>query len=76
MPVGKHSKKEVQAALRFAEEHGWSVEQTASGHRWGVAKCGHGCELSVWSTPKNPGNHAKAIRRSVERCPHTEQSND
>jgi hypothetical protein len=71
VPKGKHSKKEVEEALRYAEDHGWSVEQTKSGHRWGVAQCGQGCRVSIWSTPKSPGNHAKQIRRAVDRCPHS-----
>lgn len=28
-----------------------------------------GCMVAVWSTPKHPENHAKAIRRAVARCP-------
>jgi hypothetical protein len=66
----RHPKKEVELALSFAREHGWTVETSARAHRWGVAKCGHGCIESVWSTPKNAGNHAKKIRRAVEKCPH------
>jgi hypothetical protein len=30
-----------------------------------------GCQLSVWSTPKNPQNHANAIMRAVGRCAHS-----
>ncbi len=70
MPRGRHPKKEVEAALRQAEKAGWTVEQTAAGHRWGVARCGSGCSVSVWSTPRNPGNHAKAIAKAVSNCPH------
>ena len=28
--------------------------------------------VSVWSTPKNAGNHARGIIRDVNRCPHQE----
>lgn len=73
---GRHSKKDVAAALDYAEEHDWQVEQTKSGHRWGVARCGKGCSVSIWSTPKNPGNHGKAIRRAVDRCPHGTSDDD
>ncbi len=31
----RHPKKEVEQALRLAEDHGWMVRPTASGHRWG-----------------------------------------
>jgi len=70
MPRGRHPKKDVEAALRFAEANGWTVMSTASGHRWGKAECGDGCSLSIWSTPKNPQNHAKQVQRAVARCPH------
>jgi hypothetical protein len=72
----RHPKKEVQEALRDAEDAGWTVTPTSRGYRWGVATCGEGCSVSVWSTPKNPGNHAKDVRRAVERCPHREEESD
>lgn len=31
-------------------------------------RCGEFCITSVWSTPKNPGNHARALRRVVDNC--------
>lgn len=67
---GRHPKKDVEAALDHAHHHEWVVRRTVAGHRWGVAACGKGCTVSVWSTPKNPGNHGKAIRRAVDACPH------
>jgi len=66
----RHPKKEIEAALRDAERAGWTITATTSGHRWGKAECGRGCIVSVWSTPKNPHNHARAISRAVKRCPH------
>ncbi len=66
----RHPKKDVEKALQYGEKDGWIVEQTASGHKWGKVQCGHGCKVLVWSTPKNPGNHAKAIRKAVDNCPH------
>ncbi len=66
-----HPKKDVEAALKYAEGRGWSVEM-ASGHAWGRLKCPchtrEGCQVSVWSTPRNPGNHGKQLRRVVDRC--------
>ncbi|MNK32126.1 hypothetical protein D3C87_505800 [compost metagenome] len=29
-------------------------------------RCGEFCIACIWSTPKNPGNHARAIRRVVD----------
>lgn len=66
----RHSKKDVEQVLRAAEAQGWTVTPTKAGHRWGKAECGSGCVLSVWSTPKNPQNHAKQMSRAVARCPH------
>jgi len=31
-------------------------------------RCGEFCITSIWSTPKNPGNHARALRRVVDNC--------
>lgn len=65
-----HPKKEVERVLKYAERSGWTVTPTTAGHRWGKAECGSGCVVSVWSTPKNPDNHGKQIRRAVDKCPH------
>ena len=72
MPRNRHPKKEVEDALQYAEAHAWTVIDTASGHRWGVATCPGDCSppMSIWSTPRNPGNHARQIMRNVDRCPH------
>lgn len=70
MSSQRHPKKEVREALELAAAHGWKVEKK-HGHAWGVIRCGKGCKASVSSTPKNPGNHAKQIKRAVLSCPHT-----
>ena len=69
----KHPNKEIAKALKYAEDKGWSVSVSPRGHCWGILRCPHGrggCQKSIWSTPHNPENHAKAIRRYVDRCPH------
>ncbi len=72
----KHSKQEIEEALRYAEERGWRVAVGGS-HAWGKiycpyndkgCRCGEFCIASIWSTPKNAGNHAKQIRRTVDNC--------
>ncbi|MFL9868275.1 hypothetical protein PQR67_29195 [Paraburkholderia fungorum] len=77
MVRGVHSKKEVEAALAYAESHGWHVQGAGKGHAWGKmycpyndaeCRCGEFCISSVWSTPKNPGNHAKHLKRIVDNC--------
>jgi len=74
MARARHPKPEVEAALREAEAAGWTVYPTTAGHRWGYMRCLErsraGCEQSIWSTPRNPGNHAKRLRASVRNCPH------
>lgn len=72
----QHTNKEVEAALRHAEKQGWSVV-AKGGHAWGRIKCpfndkdcrcGEFCIASVWSTPKNPSNHARQLMRVVNKC--------
>jgi hypothetical protein len=72
----RHPKKEVEETLRHAEERGWRVEVGGS-HAWGrmycpyndpTCRCGEFCITSIWSTPRNAGNHARALRRIVENC--------
>lgn len=72
----KHPKKEVEIALAHAEMHGWRVEIGGS-HAWGKiycpnksseCRCGEFCISSIWSTPKNAGNHARQIKRIVNNC--------
>ena len=72
----KHPKKEIEIALVHAETHGWRVE-TGGSHAWGKiycpnksseCRCGEFCISSIWSTPKNAGNHARQIKRIVNNC--------
>ncbi len=71
-----HPKPEVEKTLKYAEEHGWRIEVGGS-HAWEKmycphnnkeCRCGEFCVSSIWSTPKNPGNHAKQIKRVVDNC--------
>jgi hypothetical protein len=71
----RHPKKDVEKALQLAEEKGWTVTETSSrrGHSWGRIVCPTGEHKAwVYSTPKNPGTHAKQIQKTVIRCPHEE----
>ena len=76
MARSSHPKKEIEAALRHAESQGWRVEVGGS-HAWAKiycpynddgCRCGEFCIACIWSTPKNPGNHARAILRVVDNC--------
>lgn len=73
-----HPKKEIEAALVWAEQHGWQVRATkGNGHAWGrmycpyneaACRCGEFCITSIWSTPRNAGNHAWVLKRVVDNC--------
>jgi hypothetical protein len=71
----RHPSKEIEAAVAYAEEQGWTWIKV-TGHAWGKLNCRHhdrdGCTLFVWSTPRRPENHAKQLKRDVDRCPHEE----
>lgn len=79
-----HPKQEVEDALRYAEKNGWHVDIGGS-HAWGKIKCPYNdqecrngifCISSIWSTPKNSGNHGKQIRRIVDNCTKHNNVND
>jgi len=75
----KHPNKEIEAALRYVESKNWRVVKSKgnSAHAWGRVYCparGNACIsterciTSVWSTPRTPANHAKQLKRMVDRC--------
>jgi hypothetical protein len=79
-----HPHPEIEAALKHAEDHGWGVN-VGGGHCWGRiycpyndkdCRCGVFCISSIWSIPKNPGNHARQIRRVVDNCTASNKSDD
>ncbi|MCW8840368.1 MAG: hypothetical protein OQK96_05280 [Gammaproteobacteria bacterium] len=76
MTRSKHSKKDVELALQYAEACGWRIE-VGGGHAWGKlfcpyndqeCRCGEFCIVSVASTPRNPSTHARQLRRVVDNC--------
>ena len=84
MPRKRHSKPEIEEALRYAEKQGWRIEIGGS-HAWGKiycpynnsdCRCGEFCISSIWSTPKNAGTHAKQIKRVVDNCRRNSQENE
>jgi hypothetical protein len=62
--AGRHPKKEIADALKRARAAGLEVNEIHRGHRWGEVGCAS-CPASrdVYSTPRNPGTHAKQIDR-------------
>jgi hypothetical protein len=66
-----HSKQQVRDALDDAYAAKLSVCETHAGHRWGYVECKEcGQSVSVWSTPRDADNHAKQLRRFMQRHGH------
>lgn len=80
MPKKKHPNADIDDAIGYAESEGWTVKTSgSSSHAWGIlycpyndseCRCGEFCTSSIWSTPRNTRNHAKQIRRIVDKCKH------
>ena len=76
----KHSNKEIESAIQFAEKNDWTVKAPGqSAHSFGILRCPHNdkecrcgrfCKASIWSTPRSPEAEARKIRRVVENCIH------
>ncbi|MGQ3890320.1 hypothetical protein ACQUW5_15065 [Legionella sp. CNM-1927-20] len=77
----KHANKEIEQAIKYAELKGWRYSSSGqSAHAWGRLLCPlasrEGHAMSIWSTPKVPGNHARQIRRNVDACEHRGEENE
>ncbi|WP_030006987.1 hypothetical protein [Picosynechococcus sp. NKBG042902] len=78
--MGKlHHNKEIAAAIQEALEQGWTFKKSSgSAHAFGVLLCPEhnrlGCKKSVLSTPRNPENHAKQIRKAIKQYSHSENN--
>jgi hypothetical protein len=75
MARSRHAKKEIEAAVAYAESKGWTFTKASSkAHIWGTLRCPRagrdGCSRFVYSTPRVPRDHADDIRRRVDQCPH------
>lgn len=71
----RHPNKEIEAAVAHLESLGWTWKKPGtSAHAWGRLLCPqhdrNGCQVSVWSTPRNPVAHAQSLIRSAKRCNH------
>jgi len=60
----RHPNKHIERAIKYAESLGWRVE-LSNGHAWGFLLCPRstreGRAVTVWSTPRNPENHARQL---------------
>jgi hypothetical protein len=63
----RHPHKEINKALRSADDAGFEVIEVKHGHVWGRVVAPNGQQLTVWSTPRSPETMAKRIREFVRR---------
>lgn len=72
----RHPNKDIEYALRYAEHQGWRMQPGGS-HTWGKMFCPHNsmqcccgdhCITCIWSTPRNPREHAERLLRVVDNC--------
>ncbi len=77
----KHQHKKIREVLEYAQEQGWSI-QDGSGRSWGKVLCpyndnncrkGEYCLRNVYTTPKNPENKARELKRIIRNCIHSER---
>lgn len=76
MPRKTHPCKEIESVLRELEALGWTIVE-GRGHAWGLLRCpanapecrgGVFCQMSVWSTPRDPQLHARKLRQKALAC--------
>jgi len=72
----RHNNKHIEAVLKYAESLGWRVKKASGGsaHCWGKMFCPQntrsGCKAAIYSTPRNPQNHARHLRSEIDMCDH------
>ena len=80
----RHTSKEIEAVLQQLERLGWIVVE-GKGHAWGLlrcpanskeCRCGKFCQMSVWSTPKNPERYASKLQQKALACIALEKKGD
>ena len=68
----RHPNKDIEDAVVYAEKLGWRAISGGKSHAKFKLLCPHsdrtGCITYVWSTPKNAGNHARDIKRLIDKC--------
>lgn len=77
----KHPNKHIAQAIQYALKKGWTIKEAGnSAHAFGILLCPSqsrsGCKISIFSTPRNPENHAKQIKKIVDKCTHQEDQNE
>ena len=68
----KHPNKQLREAIKHAMANGWEIAEAGkSAHAFCRVRCAGGHtehQMSIWSTPKSPENHAKQILHKVQQC--------
>jgi hypothetical protein len=76
MAKDNHPDKVINEAVKHARAHGWTIT-LSNGHAWGKMRCPHNskdcsggdhCQTSIWSTPGNPADHARRLKKIVDNC--------
>ncbi len=84
MRRSRHTRKEIEEVLQKLEAEGWMIVP-GKGHVWGLlrcprnseeCRCGVFCQMSVWSTPKDPGRHARQLYQKATACVFREGETD
>lgn len=74
----RHPHKDIEEAVAHLEECGWVWKKTGkSSHAWGRMLCPQndttGCQVSVWTTPRNAQSHAKQLMAHGNKCSHVKK---
>lgn len=79
MARDRHPRKELEAVVEYAEEQGWEI-RLGKRHAKFKLYCKHhdrdGCKVPVWGTPVDVNDHAKDVRRAIDRCPHRNEGGE
>ncbi len=77
----KHQHKKITEVLEYAQEQGWSIQESR-GRSWGKVSCPYNdnkcrkrkyCLKNVYTTPKNPENKARELKRIIQNCIHFQE---
>jgi hypothetical protein len=72
-PWPRHQKKDIQVALKYAREQGWSLRK-GTGHLWGTIYCSrdanNSCLIKIYGTGANPSEGRKRVLEVITSCEH------
>ena len=74
-----HPHKEISQVIEYAVESGWVVVP-GTGHAYCTLRCPQGdrsgCQIRVFSTPQNPGEHARWLLQQINRREHQQRTEE